>query len=347
MRPRVGTNCRRRIDATFGNTMRTRVGAVRCRRRNATTDATASAAKELDRKFCCSRSRLRSACARVRHAAPHQRVSRRNGVARGCGGRRRRGRGGYPPLAAAATRRVRLATLLTLQQPRSSSRARTPTERACAAHAHQPAAAATRRRGSQPARETRSLGAAARPAGARRAKADAAPRRTDPPCRVARRAAEHRTHAQPPHGGGGAIAGPSGAQHDRAGAQMRTLLRDRTMRGALTAVARMDGAQRAALERSIVGGAVAGAVVVNVAGGVARSVAGSVAVASPRAGASPDSGAALEGRIALVRERRPTRTRRRTARTLSSSFSSERMAWDGTGGKVHRSILSKRTLLVR
>ena len=51
MRPRVGTNCRRRIDATFGNTMRPRVGAVRCRRRNATTDATASAAKELDRKF--------------------------------------------------------------------------------------------------------------------------------------------------------------------------------------------------------------------------------------------------------------------------------------------------------
>ena len=39
------------VDATGGNTMRTRVGAVRCRRRNATMTPPRRAAKELDRKF--------------------------------------------------------------------------------------------------------------------------------------------------------------------------------------------------------------------------------------------------------------------------------------------------------
>ena len=154
MRPRVGTNCSRRIDATFGNTMRTRVGAVRCRRRNATADATASAAKELDRKFCSSRSRLRGRASDTQLRANVSAVAMGR---RGCGGRRRRGRGGYPPL---------------LQQPRIACGSYPPhpaattnlfaanADSGVGAHAHQPAAAATQRRGSQPARETRSLGAA-------------------------------------------------------------------------------------------------------------------------------------------------------------------------------------------
>ena len=92
---------------------------------------------------------------------------------------------------------------------------------------------------------------------------------------------------------------------ERFGAQMRTLLRDRTMRGALTAVARMDGAQRAALERSIVTSTALSRAPSWSASRAASPAASRVAsrVASPRAGASPDSGAALEGRIALVREK--------------------------------------------
>ena len=89
---------------------------------------------------------------------------------------------------------------------------------------------------------------------------------------------------------------------ERFGAQMRTLLRDRTMRGALAAVARMDAAQRAALERSIAAATRGRRVVSRRAASPAASRAAS-RVASPRAGASPDSGAALEGRIALVREK--------------------------------------------
>ena len=91
---------------------------------------------------------------------------------------------------------------------------------------------------------------------------------------------------------------------ERFGAQMRTLLRDRTMRGALAAVARMDGAQRAALERSIATSTAPSRAPSWSASRAASPAASRAAsrVASPRAGASPDSGAALEGRIALVKE---------------------------------------------
>ena len=91
---------------------------------------------------------------------------------------------------------------------------------------------------------------------------------------------------------------------ERFGAQMRTLLRDRTMRGALTAVARMDGAQRASLERNIAASTAPSRAPSWSASRAASPAASRAAsrVASPRAGASPDSGAALEGRIALVKE---------------------------------------------
>ena len=97
---------------------------------------------------------------------------------------------------------------------------------------------------------------------------------------------------------------------ERFGAQMRTLLRDRTMRGALAAVARMDGAQRAALERSIAT-CTAPSRAPSWSASRAASPAASRATspASPRAGASSD-GAALEGRMPR-REKQTTTTRRR------------------------------------
>ena len=254
------------------------------------------------------------------------------------------GRGRYPPLAAAQNARC---------NPRSRVRAALPGERHSPqnvhAHAHQPARLLP---GGAvlSLREKHGRWVRGSPTGARRAEADAAPRRTNPP---------RRTHGGPLSTALAlsrltaaevrSLDPPVRSMIERFGAQMRTLLRDRTMRGALTAVARMDGAQRAALERSIVTSTALSRAPSWSASRAASPAASRVAsrVASPRAGASPDSGAALEGRIALVREKE---TRRRVAaqRGHSSSFSSS--AWRGMGREarcIDQLLAQKRTLLVR